>query len=142
MNKIIHFCTSTDECIATYTTIDCTPCTNFNKILNNHPSATIHFSIVHIPVCFFVVIKCITANYRSGLYDHIVTDQAMIQYGDIGMNDTIAANAYMITDVGIRHYYSCTINGCSVAYHSHRRVKGAKMIDQFQISRKGIIYDQ
>jgi hypothetical protein len=142
MNKVIHFCTRTNHRVTTYTPIDCTPCTNFNRIFNDHSSATIHFLIVHIPICFFVIIKCIAADYGSRLNDHIVANNAMIQNSDIGMNDTMAANAYMIPDVGIRHYYGCTINGCGVAYHLHRRVKGAKMIDQFQISRKGIIYDQ
>src|SRR5689334_8210829 len=98
VNKIIDFCTRADHRITAYTTIDRAACTDFYKIFDDYAPATIHLFIMYVTIRFLVVIKRIAANDGSRLYDDIVPDDAMVHYNHPWMNDTIAANTYLVAN--------------------------------------------
>ena len=56
-----------------------------------------------ITIRFLIVIKCVAANYGTGLYNNVASYYAMVQDGNVGMNDTITADPYMITNKTIWH---------------------------------------
>jgi hypothetical protein len=81
---------------------------------------------MNIPVGFLVIIKCIAANNSTCLYNNIIAYHAMIQNGNIGMNNAIIADNYMITDKSIRHNnVFCPIEAESLIFFDDG-VKGRK----------------
>ena len=54
-------------------------CPNFYLIFYHHITTTQHSFIAYVTVFFCIVIKCITANYASGLYHNIVSDNGKVE---------------------------------------------------------------
>ena len=103
MHQIIYFGSCTDDCIAAYAPVNRAAGTDLHIIFNHYPAATGHFFIMNIPVCFLIVIKSIAANNSTCLDDHIIPDNYMVEDCYVWMNNTIFANRYMVTDIGIGH---------------------------------------
>src|SRR5688572_10367601 len=138
MHHIIQFGTGPNDRVGTYTPVDGTACSQFNCIFNYYTSATIHLLIMYGAVSFFIIIKGITANNGACAYHHIVADNAMIKYRNIWINNTIASNFHMITDVRIGHHYSAFANNGGVAHIFHRWNKWAKVLYNSQVCFKRI----
>src|SRR5690606_29935264 len=103
VNHIIYFGSLTYKSIITYAPVYSATRANFNIVIDHHPSATIHFFIMHIPVCFLIVIKSITADHCSALNDHVIPDYAMIHNGYVWINDAMVTDGNMISDITVWH---------------------------------------
>src|SRR5205814_2101924 len=108
VNEVVNFCTRSNDCIAAYATINSTTGTYFYKIINDHSAAAVHFFIVYVTVCFFIVIKCIAANNTARLYHYLVTNYTMIQYGNVWINNAAVSNIHMISNICAGHY-NCSL---------------------------------
>src|SRR5688572_27290626 len=103
MHEVVNLCTCTYQCITAYTPVDRAACSYLYAVFDHYTTATEHLFVVNGPVCFFIIVKSITTDDCTGLYDHIITDHTIVEYGDTWKDDTVVANLYMITDVCIRH---------------------------------------
>ena len=104
MYKVIDLGSGANHCITAYPTINCTISSYLYKIFDHNSATTVHFFIMNIPVGFFIIIKCIATNNSTCLYNNIIAYHTMIQNGNIGMNNAIITDSYMIADKSIRHY--------------------------------------
>jgi len=91
---------------------------------------------------FFIVIKSIGANYRTCLYDHIISQYTMIQDTNIWMDHTIPAYGYIITNKCTGHHYRSFPYLSRFTYQPGRWLKRTIEPHQLQVAFKRVIYDQ
>src|SRR5690606_41772707 len=101
MNQIINFTSGFYNCIIRYTSVYGTTSSYFYIIFKNNSSATWHFFIPDLPVCFGVIIKSIRSNYRSRLNNNMISDDAMIHYCNIWINNAIPSDRNMFSYINI-----------------------------------------
>src|SRR5688572_32353082 len=124
MNEVVHFSSGPDHGIMADAPVDRTVGPYLDPVLNDHPAATGHLFIMDIPVCFFIIIKGIAAYYRACLYGHMIADDSMIQYGNMGMKYAILPDPYMIAYINIRQYDGSFAHLGRITDHFHGRGKG------------------
>src|ERR1700754_1966707 len=106
MDQVVEFGSFADACIMRNTPFDRTAGTYFHIVFNDHCAAAGHFFIPYFTILFGIIIKCIASDHRTRLYDHIITDDAMVHDRYIRMYDAIPADTHMIADERTRENIS------------------------------------
>src|SRR5690606_19841215 len=98
VHLIVQFGALFDQGIACYSPIQRTKCTNIYIVLDDHPAPGQQLIITFGPS---LVIKGIRSHYRSRMDHYIIANNAIIINGNIGVNDTIFPDRYIISDKAI-----------------------------------------
>src|SRR5690606_22784752 len=98
MNLIIDLSACSNYRIATNACINRTSCPNFHAILNYYAAATGQFIILQCTIFSFLIIKCISTNNGSGMYDNMIANFRMVINSYVGMYPTIIANSHIRTN--------------------------------------------
>src|SRR6476659_6056413 len=104
MYRVVKFGAPSNDRIMAYAPVDSTTSADLDKIFNDNSSATWHFLIPDFAVLFCVIIKGIAANYSARLYNDMITNDAIIHDGYVGMNDAMLSNLYMVANKTICKY--------------------------------------
>ena len=139
MDHIIHPCAPPDNSIMTDPTVNGTARADLYVIMDHHASAVGHFFIPYFPVLFCIIIKWIASDNSSRLYNNIVTDNAMVHDGYIGINDTILSYTYMVADKDIGIYKTSFANDRRIAFHFFGWLKWTEVVDDLTICTERII---
>src|SRR5687767_9787047 len=142
MHLVIKFGSVTDDRIMAYPPVNCTTCSDFRIISDDHPAAAFHFLIPGRTIFFCIVIKRIRSNNSARLNDYIIAHNAMVKNSDIGMNEAIATDLHMMPDEDSRRDIRTFFDPCGFTYRAGGLHKRPEMTDDLLISFKRLRMDK
>jgi len=110
MHQVIQFGTGPEDGIMGNASVDGTVRSDLHGVVNDHMAATFLPFIMDITVGFFIVIESIAADHGTGLHHHIISQDTMVQDSNVGMNDTVLPDPYLVADKGTGHDHASFTN--------------------------------
>ena len=142
MDHIVHFCALANDRIMADPPVDGATSPDLHIVADNHTTAAFHLSVPYRAIFFGIIVKSIRTDDRSCLDDHIVADDAVIQNGDIGVNNAIDADTGVMPDKDIWIEIGSAPDGGRIADHFGRRLERAEMPNELKVGFKRLVDDQ
>jgi len=139
MDHIIHFRPLADDSVMADPPVDGATRPDLHIVADHYATAAFHLSVPNGAVFFGIIVEIIRTDDRSGLDDHIVADDAVIQNGDIRVNNAIAADAGVMPDKDVWIAISAASNGGRIADHFGCRFERTEMTNELQICFKRLV---
>src|SRR5277367_5623265 len=98
MDQVVELATRTNDRVMGHPPVDRATCPDLDKVPDYYPAAAFHLPVPDLPVLFPVVIKGVRPYNGTRLNDHLIADDAMVQDGDVGIDDTTFPNGHLMPD--------------------------------------------